>query len=57
MNFVEIKPIGHAAFLLSGALLEQIPALLAEIKHISECSPFRKMTIRSGQMSVAMTYR
>jgi len=55
MNFVEIKPIGHTAFLLPGALLGQIPALLAEIKRISECSPFRKMTIRSGQMSVAMT--
>jgi len=55
MNLNKIKPIGRAAYWLPAALLEQADVLLAEIKRIEQVSPFRKMYVRSGQMSVAMT--
>jgi len=55
MHLIPVKPISSAAFLLPAALVEQVPALLAEVRRIAALAPFRIMQTRSGKMSVAMT--
>jgi len=51
----DIKPIGHGAFLMAGAIKAKAAPLVHDIERISHLSPFRKMATRRATMSAEMT--